>query len=237
MPKNSFFIRYLESNNSFSNMLQIKVFTFNPFYENTYILYDETGKAVIVDPGCYEREEREELMDFVRAEHLQVTDLVNTHCHIDHVLGNEFVKTTFKVPLSIHQKEVSVLKSVQAYAPSYGFAGYQASEPDQFLEDGKFLQVGNERLKILFVPGHSPGHVVFYHEESKTCIAGDTLFQGSIGRTDLPGGDHATLLNAIKSVMFTLPEDTIVFPGHGPETSIGVEKEHNPFVGKRAGYR
>lgn len=218
-------------------MLQIKVFTFNPFSENTYVLYDTTSKAVIVDPGCYEREEREELTDFIRAEGLQVTDLVNTHCHIDHVLGNEFVKNTFKVPLAIHQKEIPVLKSVQAYAPSYGFAGYQASEPDHFLEEGKFLQVGNEKLQILFVPGHSPGHVVFYHDETKTCIAGDTLFQGSIGRTDLPGGDHGTLLNAIKNVLFTLPEDTTVFPGHGPETSIGTEKEFNPFVGKRAGYR
>lgn len=218
-------------------MLQIKVFTFNPFYENTYILYDETGKAVIVDPGCYEREEKEELLDFISSEKLQVTQLVNTHCHIDHVLGNEFVKTTFKVPLSIHQKEVPVLKSVQVYAPSYGFARYQASEPDQFLDPGKVLQVGYEQLKILYVPGHSPGHVVFYHTESKTCIAGDTLFQGSIGRTDLPGGDHGTLLHAIKSVLFTLPEDTIVFPGHGPETSIGAEKEYNPFVGKRAGFR
>lgn len=215
-------------------MLHIKTFTFNPFEENTYLLYDETGNAVVVDPGCYERDEREELVGFLSQQKLQLREVVNTHCHIDHVLGNEFLKTTFNVPLSIHRNEIPVLKSVQAYAPSYGFGGYRASEPDRFLEVGGTLQVGDEILDILFVPGHSPGHVVFYHEASQTCIAGDTLFQGSIGRTDLPGGDHPTLIRAITEVMFALPDATLVFPGHGPETTIGEEREYNPFVGKRA---
>lgn len=215
-------------------MLQLKSFTFNPFQENTYLLYDETKEAVIFDPGCYEKYEQQELVDFIENEKLTVKSLINTHCHIDHVLGNAFVKRKFGVKLYIHEKDHPVLKSVAAYAPNYGFAGYEEADPDFYIDENDKIKFGNTILDILFVPGHAPGHVVFYHQESGICIAGDTLFQGSIGRTDLPGGDHQTLLNAIKNVLFTLPEDTKVYPGHGPMTTIGYEKENNPFVGKRA---
>jgi hydroxyacylglutathione hydrolase len=215
-------------------MLQIKTFTFNPFYENTYILFDETKEAVIFDPGCFEKNEKETLSRFIETEGLKIKQLINTHCHIDHVLGNTYVKNKYGVPLLIHHNEIAVLKSVKAYAPNYGFPAYEESEPDIFLNENQKITIGNQILDILFVPGHAPGHLVFYHKPTGICIAGDTLFQGSIGRTDLPGGDHQTLLKAIKKELFNLPENTIVYPGHGPETTIGEEKENNPFVGKRA---
>lgn len=217
-------------------MLHIKSFTFNPFQENTYLVFDDTGQAAIIDPGCHTAAERKELADFIQQKSLKPTLLLNTHCHIDHVLGNDWVKSTYKIPLYIHSDELPVLKSVEAYAPNYGFHGYQSAEVDGFLVESGVVQVGKEQLEILFVPGHSPGHVVFYHRQSGQAIAGDTLFRGSIGRTDLPGGNHQLLLNKIKDVLFVLPDETIIYSGHGPETSIGFEKVHNPFVGKNARY-
>jgi hydroxyacylglutathione hydrolase len=215
-------------------MLQLKSFTFNPFMENTYVLYDESLESVIFDPGCYEKHEENELVHFIEQENLTVKYLINTHCHIDHVLGNAFIKQKFQVPFLIHEKEHAVLSSVPVYAPNYGFGGYESVEPDYYINEDDKVQFGKTELEILYVPGHSPGHVVFYHQDTGICIGGDTLFQGSIGRTDLPGGDHQTLLNAIKSKLFTLPDQTKVYPGHGPMTTIGFEKEHNPFVGKKA---
>ncbi|WP_423779164.1 MBL fold metallo-hydrolase, partial [Algoriphagus aquimarinus] len=215
-------------------MLYIKSFTFNPFQENTYLLYDENGNGTLIDPGCFDLAERKELLDFVTEKNIRVTQLLNTHCHIDHVLGNAWAKKTFGVELLIHKEEEAVLKAVEVYAPNYGFVGYESSEADGFLKEGDEIKVGDEVLKIIFVPGHAPGHVVFHHEATHQCIAGDTLFRGSIGRTDLPGGDHELLLSKIKSQLFTLPEETVIYPGHGPETTIAFEKTHNPFVGKNA---
>jgi glyoxylase-like metal-dependent hydrolase (beta-lactamase superfamily II) len=215
-------------------MLHIKFFTFNPFQENTYLLYDEEGIATLIDPGCYTEEEKQELEAFIIKEKLQVTQLLNTHCHIDHVLGNAWAIDRFQVTLQIHALEVPVLKSVEVYAPNYGFRDYIPSTASSFLVEGQEIQVGKEKLRCIFVPGHAPGHLVFYHEASKRCIAGDALFKGSIGRTDLPGGNHALLLEKIKSQLFVLPEETVIFPGHGPETSIGYEKKNNPFVGLKA---
>ncbi len=215
-------------------MLHIKCFTFNPFQENTYLLYDEEGTATLIDPGCYTEEEKRELEAFIVEEGLQVTQLLNTHCHIDHVLGNAWAIDRFQVTLQIHALEVPVLKSVEVYAPNYGFRDYIPATASSFLTEGQEIQVGNEIVRCIFVPGHAPGHLVFYHEASKRCIAGDALFRGSIGRTDLPGGNHALLIEKIKSQLFVLPEETLIFPGHGPETSIGFEKKNNPFVGLKA---
>jgi len=215
-------------------MLHIKSFTFNPFQENTYLAYDDEREAVLIDPGCHTPEERLELEDFVLTMGLKPRHILNTHCHIDHVLGNAWAKKRFGIPLWIHEKEIPVLKSVEVYAPNYGFQGYESSQADHYLVEGAEFEVGKESLKILFVPGHAPGHVVFYHDKSHQCIAGDTLFRGSIGRTDLPGGDHQLLLERITTQLFTLPSNTVVYPGHGPETKIGYEKIYNPFVGERA---
>ncbi|UOQ75847.1 MBL fold metallo-hydrolase [Hymenobacter sp. 5516J-16] len=210
--------------------MTVSGFTFNAFSENTYLLHDATGQCVIIDPGCYERAEQEALRSFIEEQGLQVVLLLNTHCHIDHVFGNQFVVDTYKVPFLIHEADLATLRSVPAYAPSYGFARYTPAEPTGFLTPGEPLRFGETELEVRFAPGHAPGHVVFYHAPSSTVIGGDVLFQSSIGRTDLPGGDHATLIASIKSQLLTLPDETVVYPGHGPATTIGQERRTNPFL-------
>lgn len=210
-------------------MITIKTFVFNPFMENTFLVYDETGEAIIIDPGCYENWEKEELKGFVDSNGLNVTKLINTHCHIDHCLGNKFVKDTFGVELALQKTEEEVLKSVINYAPAYGFDAYEETEADEYLDPGDIIKFGNSELKVLSVPGHSPGHIALINAEEKICISGDVLFRESIGRTDLPGGNYDTLINSIHSQLFLLPEDTIVYSGHGPVTTIGDEKHINPF--------
>lgn len=211
-------------------MLQVASMTFNPFQENTYVLYDESGSCVIVDPGCYEPDERQELTAFISSNDLRVTQLVNTHCHIDHVLGNEFVKQTYGVGLYIHKLDEPVLRAVSSYASNYGFSQYQPATVDGYLEEGSEIVVGNSRLSIVFVPGHAPGHIAFYDAETRSLISGDVLFYNSIGRTDLPGGNFETLEASIRQKLYKLPDDTTVYPGHGPQTTIGFEKRTNPFV-------
>lgn len=217
-------------------MLQIKSFTFNAFQENTYLVHDEYGNGVLIDPGCFDDDEKTALSVYILSQGIRLSHILNTHCHIDHVLGNAWAKRTFNSPILIHPLEIPVLKSVEIYAPNYGFSGYESSEADGFLTEGDNIMVGKEVLNILFVPGHAPGHVAFYHEASARCIAGDTLFRTSIGRTDLPGGNHELLISKIKSELLTLSDETIIFPGHGPQTSISFEKSNNPFVGKKANY-
>lgn len=209
--------------------MEIKLFEFNPFAENTYVLYDETGQCVIIDPGCADRNEEKELFDFIAEQNLRVVSLLNTHCHIDHVLGNWAVKNRYNVKLFVHRLDEVVLKAVKAYAPNYGFPNYQEAEIDGFLNEGETVSFGNQSLEILFVPGHAPGHVAFYHSEKKALIGGDVLFLNSVGRTDLPGGNHQTLISSIRQKFFTLPDDVVVYPGHGPTTTIGYEKKTNPF--------
>ena len=210
-------------------MTQVRSFTFNPFMENTYVVYDDSQEAVIIDPGCYESHEKQELLDFISANQLKVKYLLNTHGHIDHVLGNAFVKEKLGLSLWIGEKDLETLKSVEVYAPNYGFQGYQAAEPDHFLKEGDQVTFGSTTFKVLYVPGHAPGHIAFYCEAAGFCIGGDVLFQRSIGRTDLPGGDFDTLIQSIHNKFFTLPDDTVIHSGHGPNTTIGEEKRANPF--------
>lgn len=210
-------------------MLQLQRFVFNPLQENTYVLYDSSGECVIIDPGCYEPEEKEDLIDFISTNNLTVKMLLNTHGHVDHVLGNAFVKEKYNVRLYLNKKDEPVLKAVKVYAPNYGFFQYQEAEPDEFLEEGDIIKFGQQQLKVLFVPGHSPGHIAFYAEDHKVIISGDVLFYNSIGRTDLPGGNFDTLIQSIHQKLFTLPDDVTVYPGHGQETTIGFEKKTNPF--------
>ncbi|MTI19623.1 MBL fold metallo-hydrolase [Fulvivirga sp. RKSG066] len=210
-------------------MIQVKSFVFNPFMENTYVLYDDTKECVIVDPGCYEDYERQELTDFIKNNELKVVYLLNTHCHIDHILGNQFVKNTYGVELLAHKDDEATLKAVKAYAPSYGFNNYQESEIDKYIDESEKIKFGNSSLDILFVPGHAPGHIAFVDKETKTIIGGDVLFQGSIGRTDLPGGNFDTLISSIHNKFFAYTDDFTVYSGHGPKTTIGVEKKSNPF--------
>ena len=210
--------------------MKVTCITFNAFSENTYVLSDDTKECIVIDPGCYDKAEKQQLADFIKTEDLKVVHLLNTHCHIDHVFGNKFVADTYNVPLEIHEKDLDVLRSVPAYAPNYGFPNYEEQLPGAYLKEGEKVKFGNTELDILFTPGHSPGHVVFYNQPEKVCIGGDVLFQSSIGRTDLPGGDFDTLIQSIKTKLFTLPDDVTVYPGHGPETTIGYEKKHNPFL-------
>ncbi len=212
-------------------MAQVEVFTFNGFQENTYVLYDNSGECVIVDPGCYERTERDTLKRFILVEELKPVRLIQTHCHIDHVLGSNYISREFGLTVEIHEKEETVLESCVQVASMYGFTGYEPVEKySTNLVEGDKITFGNSSLEILWVPGHAPGHVVFVDHESKYIVNGDCLFQMSIGRTDLPGGDHDTLLQKIKEKLFQLPDDYVVHCGHGPSTNIGFEKANNPFL-------
>ena len=210
-------------------MLHIQSFVFGPVQENTYVVYDDTGEGIIVDPGCYETQEQLALTTFVSEHNIKIVRIVNTHCHFDHVLGNDFAKKTFKAPLVIPAGEKEVLAAVKVYAPSYGLNRYVEAEVDEYMDENNKLVFGNTSFDTLYVPGHSPGHLAFYDAQSKKCLGGDVLFLGSIGRTDLPGGNHETLINSIHQKMFALPDDTTVYCGHGPTTTIGQEKRTNPF--------
>lgn len=210
-------------------MLSIQTFTFNAFSENTYVVSDETKAAVIIDPGCYTRQEQQELTSYVETNRLKINFILNTHCHVDHVLGNYFAKEKFKAPLLIHQIEDAQLRAVKNYAPVYGFTGYTPAEPDQFIGETDAVEFGNTSWKILFLPGHAPGHIGFYDAKEKIIFAGDVLFAGSIGRTDLPGGHFETLIQSIHQKLFVLPDDVVVYPGHGPTTTLGEEKISNPY--------
>lgn len=210
--------------------VEVQPFTFNSFQENTYVLYDESGECLIVDPGCYE-DEAEDLHQFIASERLDVKVIVNTHCHIDHVLGNYALKERYKAPLLIPELEQEVFQSVRVYASNYGFPAYTEAEPNGYLNEKRTISFGQQELSVLFVPGHSPGHIALYHAPQKILIGGDVLFRESVGRADLPGGDMDVLLNSIHQKLFTLPDETIVFPGHGPSTTIGHEKRFNPFCG------
>ncbi len=210
--------------------MKIKSLVFNPFYENTYVLWDETQEAIIVDPGCYETYELDELKRFVSDQKLTVKAIVNTHCHIDHVLGNYAMKSYYKCPLWVPNGEMEVYRAVEAYAPQWGINNFTYAEPDILLENDAEITFGNTTLKSIFVPGHSPGHLMFHHQQDKVIIGGDVLFRESIGRTDLPGGNHQQLLTSIQDKLYPLNGDIEVFPGHGPSTTIGHEKQYNPFV-------
>jgi hydroxyacylglutathione hydrolase len=211
-------------------MLRVKLFTFNPFQENTYILFDETKECVIIDPGCYEPEEKKELFDFILAEELNPVKLLNTHCHIDHVLGNRFVFESYGLNPEIHKLEVPVLKSMANYGAMYGIHMEPSPDPLLTLTEGNEIKFGNSILKMLHTPGHSPGSICFYNEAKSILIGGDVLFRLSIGRSDLPGGDLDTLINSIRQKLWILPDEVMVYPGHGDKTTIGFEKKHNPFL-------
>ncbi len=211
-------------------MLKVKVFTFSPVQENTYVLYNEQNKAIIIDPGCYFSAEQETLKMFIEDTALEPIRLLNTHCHLDHVFGNKWVHETFGLELYLHRGEENMLKLAPLSGEKWGlpFSNYEG--PLHFLEEGDVLELGGDKLEVLLTPGHSPASLCFYCRNQQFVIGGDVLFRESIGRTDLPGGDHATLLDSIRTRLFVLPDEVIVYPGHGPATTIGYEKEQNPFV-------
>ena len=211
-------------------MLKVKVFIFSPIQENTYLLYNEEGKALIIDPGCYSKEEQETISRFITAESLVPVQLLNTHCHLDHVFGNKWVYDTYHTPLHIHPKEETMLQLAPLSGEKWGLPFVNYSGPLHYLNEGDTIQMGNDALRIILAPGHSPASICFYCEAQQFIIGGDVLFRESIGRSDLPGGNHETLLKSIREQLFTLPDEVVVYPGHGLKTTIGHEKAHNPFL-------
>ncbi|HSZ86838.1 MAG TPA: MBL fold metallo-hydrolase [Puia sp.] len=211
-------------------MINIQSFTFNPVQENTYVLYNDKDACCIIDPGCYFGNERHTLQEFIEEEKLTPQLLLNTHCHLDHVFGNKFIHDEYDLILHLHEKEKPVLDFAPTSGLSWGmpFENYRGELI--FLEEDDVVKLGDDELKVLFTPGHSPASICFYCEEQKFVIGGDVLFCQSIGRTDLPGGDFDTLINSIRNKLFILPDDVIVYPGHGEPTTIGFEKENNPFL-------
>lgn len=210
-------------------MAKIQSFVNNPYQENTYVLFDETHECVIIDPGMYTASEQNAVVNFIRDNQLKPVQLLNTHCHIDHVLGNKFIFDLYGLKPRFHNGESYVLAAVPAYAPQMGMRYEPSPLPDHYLSETGTISFGNTELQIIFAPGHSPAHLCFYDEADKLLIGGDVLFRGSIGRTDLPGGDYGQLIENIEQKLFTLPDDCVVYPGHGPETTIGFEKQNNPF--------
>ena len=211
--------------------MKIKRFVFNPFQENTFVLYDESKECVIIDPGCYEKEEEEELENFISENGLKPVALLNTHCHIDHILGNQFVTDKWGVELQMHKKDLPLLENAGGVSKMYGFENYSGSPyPKHFLEDGNIFSFGESELEVLFTPGHAPGHICFYSEKNNLIISGDVIFQMSIGKTDLPFGDYDTLIKSITEKIFPLPGETQIYCGHGATTVLSYEREHNPFL-------
>lgn len=207
--------------------MKVETFTFNAFQENTSVVY-QGSDAVIVDPGCYDRSEQVALNQFITSNGLTVHAILNTHCHLDHIFGNAFCVDTFQVDLITHKEELFTLGLAERSAQMYGFPGFEPSpEPTRFVEDKEVIQFGELHFEVIFAPGHSIGHVAFYNAENDVLIGGDILFKGSFGRTDLPGGSMEILKKSIHERMFTLPESTVVYPGHGPTTTIGEEKRTN----------
>lgn len=212
-------------------MLKVKVFTFNPFDETTYVVYDPgTADAIVIDPGMGTKEELDEFDKYIAESGMNIQGIVNTHMHLDHCFGANYVKDKYGVPVAAHVADAFLGSNIDDQARKFGIRlkGKDVMI-DSPLADGDTITIGDDRLEVIHTPGHSPGGICLYSPDGKFLIAGDTLFAGSIGRTDLPGGDYAQLIDSVSSRLFTLPDDTLVLPGHGPTTTIGREKASNPF--------
>ena len=208
----------------------IASFCFNPFQENTYIITHSNKDCWIIDPGCYTLQEQKVLISYIEKNGLKPVRLVNTHCHLDHIYGNKFVADEYKLDLGIHEKELVVLNAAEMAARMYGAKIPEKLEPAYFISENEKLELNDVVFDILFTPGHSPGSICFSNKGEKYAIVGDVLFQGSIGRTDLPGGDYATLIKSIQTQLLVLDEATEIFNGHGPSTKVGAEIKSNPFL-------
>jgi hydroxyacylglutathione hydrolase len=211
-------------------MIQIETLTFNDFRENTHILHDETLEAVVIDAGCLSQTEKEQLAQRIADKNLTVKYLLLTHAHLDHVFGAAFVKRKYGVSMLMHKNEISILEAVAVRAPGWGVKNYEPVEADGFLDEGDVVKFGNSILRVIFVPGHAPGHLAFVNDDQKIIIGGDVLFKGSIGRYDFDGCNKEDLFASIKNKFMTLPDDFTVYAGHGSTTTIGHERRTNPFL-------
>jgi len=209
--------------------MKIYRFVFSPIEVNTYILADDSGDCAIIDCGCYDKKESEELEFFIKDKRINPVLLLNTHCHLDHVFGNRFILEKYGLrTLSCEFDELN-RKDASQHSLLFGLTMENPPEPAAFLTDNQKVVFGKTELVVLLVPGHTEGSIAFYSEKNDCVFTGDALFAGSIGRTDLPGGNYDTLINSIRNKLFVLPGSTIVYPGHGKETSIEKEIKTNPF--------
>jgi hydroxyacylglutathione hydrolase len=211
-------------------MGKIKKFIFNAFQVNTYLLYDETLDCAIIDAACYEEKEKKELVDFIKKNKLNLVRNINTHCHIDHILGNDFIAETFGIFPEYHEESVPFFLSAKEIGSSFGYSIEKFPDPERFIQGGDRITFGTTTLKVLYTPGHAAGSVCLYNESEGYVITGDVLFKDTIGRTDLPTGNFNALMSSIRERLFSLPEETIVYAGHGPDSTIGYEKQNNPFI-------
>ena len=212
-------------------MLKIKTFTFNLFSENTFVIWDdETMESAIIDPGTSSDEEENTLSKYVSDEKIIVKYLINTHCHIDHILGCKFVKEKYNPVFLAPEKDLPLLEHAQQQASMFNISLEDPPKPDEFLSEQLELFLGKIKMNFLFTPGHTPGEFCIYFEKEKICIVGDVLFNESIGRTDLWGGNYSTLIKSIETKLLTLPDDVIIYSGHGDSSTIGYEKQNNPFL-------
>ena len=211
-------------------MLTVHSFMFNPFQENTYILYDDSKECIIIDPGCYTIDEQDLLKQYINSYGLTPVRLINTHCHIDHILGHNFVFKTYGLLPEYHAAEQYIMDAMDNISKMYDINLDPSPAPQRYIEAGEKINFGHSELISIFTPGHSPASLSFYSKNDGICIAGDVLFYGSIGRTDLPGGNYDTLIDSIERELMTLPDATIIYPGHGDPTTIGFERNNNPFL-------
>lgn len=211
-------------------MIHITTLTFNPFQENTYIIWDDSKDCWIIDPGCYSERENNILADHINSNKLKPVKLIHTHCHIDHIFGNKFVCDKYNLLPELHRGELPILQAGKMVSEMYGVKYNGSPMPEKFWEEGDGLLFNGKLLEIRFTPGHSPGSICFINHEQKWVIAGDVVFYGSIGRTDLPMGDYDTLIKSIHDKILTLPDDYTIYSGHGPETTVGRERKSNPFL-------
>ncbi len=211
-------------------MLQIKNFVFNFICVNTYLLYDATKEAIIIDPGNFSQEEHLQLKDFIEKEQLKVKYIINTHPHIDHVLGNDFCRNQFGAKLLMHKTGLPIYDNSFAYCVAFGINHDKFPPADLFIDENDLINFGNQQLEVVYTPGHADGSVCLVNHKANLIFVGDVLFEGSIGRTDLPTGDYDLLLSSIKNKILTLPEDMVIYSGHGNTTTIGREKQENPYL-------
>lgn len=211
-------------------MLKVKSFVFNPFQVNAYIIYDDTGDCILIDPACNSINEFRMLEGFLSSYKLKAVAFYNTHGHVDHVAGNAFIHKNLKIPLGIHKDAFPFLKEAPNMGALFGFNIEEVVQPEFYLNEGNVIPVGNSELNVLHTPGHAAGSICFYAKDEGFVVVGDVLFNGSIGRTDLPSGDYITLIGAITDKLLTLPDDVKVYCGHGTDTTIGKERKYNPFL-------
>jgi glyoxylase-like metal-dependent hydrolase (beta-lactamase superfamily II) len=210
--------------------MNIKTFTVNGFAVNSFVLYDDSGECLLIDPGYYEQKEKDSLIRFISENKLHPVNVLNTHCHVDHILGNKFVCENFRIPLSAHQEDEFLLQRASQMGEIFGFQGVSSPSINSYLKHGDTVRFGNSEIDVIHTPGHSPGSISFFNEQDGFIIAGDVLFAGSIGRTDLPRGNYKTLISSIVERLMVLPAETVVLPGHGPSTTIRHEHDTNPFL-------